>query len=283
MAKAPKLENGSTVRNLNSQNTALPTQPRESVLERAKTVIDAVAVALQQGQSEASFNYIVTRTQLPKSTVHRILLNLIDVGYIERCSGGGYTLGPGIMQLATLSHLRSSFTASAHDALNRLATISGETGFLTIRRGTIAECVMRVEGTGPIRNTVLHAGDRHPLGIGAGSLAILASLPTDEANAVRRTNVEVFGAQSTIGELERNGQLAKAIKQSRTDGFSINPGMLLPESWAIGVAVTNDSGRAHFALSLATIEQRLSRARQVELNKLLRAEAVRLKPHIQHF
>ena len=243
--------------------------------------MNAVATSIQERRRGATLNYIVSHTQLPKSTVHRLIASLTDIGYLEKTEAGGYCLGPNMVQLASLTHLNSSFTAAAHDALNRLAIISGETGFLTIRRGTIAECVLRIEGSGPIKNTVLHVGDRHPLGIGAGSLAILASLPPEEAHSVRRTNLEAFGPRSTISELERSGQLTKALKQSNIDGFSVNPGMLLPESWAIGLAISDESGKAHAALSLATIEQRLPRSRQQELATLLRDEVNRLQKHSQ--
>jgi DNA-binding IclR family transcriptional regulator len=53
----------------------------------------------------------------------------------------------------------------------------------------------------------------------------------------------------------------------------MNPGMLLPGSWGIGVAIRRQDGQPIGALSIAAIESRLGEERQRELAKLLMKEA----------
>ena len=55
-----------------------------------------------------------------------------------------------------------------------------------------AVCVLREDGDYPLKTHVLLPGDRHPLGVGAGSLAILAALPDDEVDACLQANAALI-------------------------------------------------------------------------------------------
>ena len=72
-----------------------------------------------------------------------------------------------------------SFAVSA--SLIALAAESGDSSFVSLRRGSYSVCLQREEGDFPIRTHVLQAGARHPLGVGAGAMAILAALTEAEA------------------------------------------------------------------------------------------------------
>jgi DNA-binding IclR family transcriptional regulator len=48
--------------------------------------------------------------------------------------------------------------------------------FFTVRHGDESICLSRDEGDFPLRNQVQKPGDRFPLGVGAGSCAMLAAL-----------------------------------------------------------------------------------------------------------
>ena len=52
-----------------------------------------------------------------------------------------------------------------------------DSSFLSVRRDNYAVCLYREEGTYPVRTHALQAGLQHPLGVGAGSLAMLSALP----------------------------------------------------------------------------------------------------------
>jgi len=143
-----------------------------------------------------------------------------------------------------------------------------------VRRDLHIVCLHREEGPFPIRSHVLQAGDRHPLGIGAGSLAVLAALPDDEVERAIAANtaiiLEKYPAYSA-------GLLQSAVTRTRKDGYALNPGLLMKGSWGIGVAVRDPQGRPVYAISLAAIEDRLDEVRRRELIPMLKREAEKLE------
>src|SRR5690606_38100777 len=66
-------------------------------------------------------------------------------------------------------------SAVSQTSLESLAQQAGDTVFASLVEGSAATCVARVIGSFPIRTLILNAGDRRPLGAGAGSLAMLAA------------------------------------------------------------------------------------------------------------
>eukprot|EP01035_Chromulina_nebulosa_P002143 gene2142-2885_t len=59
---------------------------------------------------------------------------------------------------------------------------------------TVAE-LRREEGTYPVRTHALQMGDQHPLGVGAGSLALLAALPDDDVDRLLAANEPALRAR----------------------------------------------------------------------------------------
>ena len=60
--------------------------------------------------------------------------------------------------------------------MRRLAERTQDTVFLSARDRDEAVCLERVIGDYPIKTLTLSIGDRRPLGVGAGSLALLSAL-----------------------------------------------------------------------------------------------------------
>ena len=144
----------------------------------------------------------------------------------------------------------------------RLSQETGDTAFLSVPRDVYSICVHREEGPYPIRIHALHAGDRHPLGVGAGSLALLSALPDHEVKEVLAANAEILADNYPH---HPPNVLRAMVKEARAKGYALNPGMLLPGSWGIGVAIRGQDGRPIGALSIAAIESRLGEARQQKL------------------
>ena len=79
-------------------------------------------------------------------------------------------------------------------ALERIASETGDTVFLLIRSGNDALCIDRVEGKFPIRTIMIDIGARRPLGIGAGSLALIAFLPDAQFEVILSANASALSA-----------------------------------------------------------------------------------------
>ena len=60
----------------------------------------------------------------------------------------------------------------------------------------------------------------------------------------------------------------------------MNPGLVLKNSWAVGVALHQPGGRVVGALSIAAIDSRMDPARQSELGAALKREAARIETRL---
>lgn len=218
---------------------------------------------------------IVSGSGLNKPTTRRLLLALMRAGLVEQePQTRRYCLGEEAFVLGVLAARRHSLLEIAMEGLRRLSAETQDTSFLTVRRENYAICLHREEGTYPVRTHALQAGDQHPLGVGAGSLAMLAALPDDDVDRVIAANEAVLLARYPGFAPEA---LRADVVGTRARGFSLNPGRLVASSWGIGRAFRYPDGRVAGALSIAAIDSRMVPARQAELAVLLAREAERLE------
>ncbi len=218
---------------------------------------------------------IVSGSGLNKPTARRLLLALMRAGLVEQePQTRRYCLGEQAFVLGVLAARRHGLLEIAMDGLRRLSAETQDTSFLTVRRENYAICLHREEGTYPVRTHALQAGDQHPLGVGAGSLAMLAALPDDDVDRVIAANEAVLMARYPGFAPEA---LRADIAATRARGGSLNPGRLVASSWGVGRAFRYPDGRIAGALSIAAIDSRMLPPRQAELSLLLAREAERLE------
>jgi DNA-binding IclR family transcriptional regulator len=125
-----------------------------------------------------------------------------------------------------------------------------------------------------VRTHALQAGNQHPLGIGAGSLAMLAALDDDEVERVLVANTKVLETQYAYYRAE---QIREDVAITRSQGYALNPGRIIAGSWGLGAAIMFPDGRIAGALSIAAIDSRMGAERQPELVRLLRTEVERVE------
>ena len=256
--------------------------PSEAQGSGTQSIERALALLLQIGRADgegARLSDLVAASGLTKPTARRALGALVRTGLLEQDeTSRRYHLGPESYVLGTLAARRFGIHAQAIDGLVRLAQTSGDTAFLSVRRDVHVVCLHREEGPFPIRSHVLQAGDRHPLGVGAGSLAVLAALPDDEIGQAIAANAAIIAKRYPTYSPT---SLREAVAHTRKDGYALNPGLLMAGSWGIGVVVRDPRGRPVYSVSLAAIESRLDAARRSELVPLLKAEAAKLELLLQ--
>src|SRR3546814_7945070 len=91
--------------------------------------------------------------------------------------------GPELFLMGTVAASRYDITATARGIVRSLAVRTEESAFLSVRRGDETVCLLREEGSFPIRSFVLSEGVRFPLGVASAGLAILAFLPPHDVDA----------------------------------------------------------------------------------------------------
>jgi len=207
---------------------------------------------------------------LNQPSTHRALKALIAEGFVEQVAGSRkYRLALEFFVLAARAGQSDGLRNVARPALLRLSATLGDTVFLLVRNGFDAVCLDRVEGPFPIRSFTGDIGGKVPLGIGQGSLAILANLPDDEREAVIRFNIPRLLDRGFLDEVG----LRMQVDHVRQLGWaSLNTG-LIPGMAGVGVPIIDAEGRAVAALSIGTLAERLREDRLPIVVKLLQKEA----------
>ncbi|MBL1421841.1 MAG: IclR family transcriptional regulator [Alphaproteobacteria bacterium] len=247
----------------------------------SKSILRAMNLLRQVGLSQnIGLTNLAKLTGLSKPTVHRILLALIKTGLVKQNSNDKqYSLGLDAYLLGQLAEPPHNIHNLARDGMSRLADISGDIAFLSIVQGTSTVCLHREEGKYPIRTHVLNVGDRHPMPMGAASLAILSCLPEADVNVILKINSAEVMSKFPDFDMER---IRRLVVNARQQGWALNPGLVFPGSWAISAPVRDPDGRVLGAVTIAAIESRLKGERQCVLAIPLMKEAQKLEKLIRN-
>lgn len=239
------------------------------LLARAMATLRAIAAGPDAGMR---VNDIAAKTGIPQPTMHRLLAALVQEGMVRKKQGRLFSLGAEALSLGHAATRQFDIKAMARPALERLAAEPGDVAFLQVRAGPSAICVDRVDGTYPLRPMTLQPGERRPLGVGAGSLALLSFLDPVEREQI------IDDEDSRIARFPNftASKLREAVEATLSAGYSRVEGDVVAEMCAIGVPVLAQDGRPIAALSVAAIRNRLDDKRQDQALASLRAEAAQL-------
>lgn len=240
------------------------------LVSRVGAVLRAVSAAMPGGARTGS---VASATGLTRPTAHRILASLTQDGFVDHDPAAGrWYLGPELYLLGAVAADRYDVSPAARESVRTLAERTGESAFLSVRRGDETVCLLREDGAFPIRSHVLYEGIRFPLGVASAGLAILAYLP-DEAIEDYLADADLatrYGPQHSVAALRER------IAATRATGWALNPGLIVEGSWGMAAAVFDAAGAPAWALSLTGVEARFSPDRQVDLGRLLLDQAHRL-------
>jgi DNA-binding IclR family transcriptional regulator len=240
------------------------------VVGRVGAVLRAVAAAPDTG---ATTTEVAGATGLTRPTAHRLLSSLLAEGLLDRDQASGrWHLGPEMYLMGAVAAHRYDVTPAAREVVAALAEATGESAFFSARRGPETVCLLRVDGSFPIRSFVLSEGVRFPLGVASAGLVVLAHLPDREVTEF----LDGHDLTERFGPEHAREPVLRRIRQTRQRGYAVNPGLLVEGSYGMGAAVFTPDGRPEWALSLTGVDSRFRPARQPELGRLLLDAAHRL-------
>lgn len=244
--------------------------PGTQVVGRIAAVLRAVSQAMPDGIGTSA---IADTAEIARPTAHRLLSSLAVHGFIDRdLATGNWLLGPEMYLMGHVAADRYDITEVAREHVAALAAATGESAFLSARRGHETVCLLREDGSFPIRSFVLYEGKRFPLGVASAGLAILAYLPPDIVDRYL-ANVDLV---PEYGPDHSTDSVRARIQATRRTGYAVNPALIVEGSWGMGAAVFGPSGQPSWALSLTGVESRFTPERRPELGRLLLEHAHRL-------
>jgi DNA-binding IclR family transcriptional regulator len=217
---------------------------------------------------------------LPRPTVHRILASLIAEGMVERNDAAKcYRLGLDLFVLAARAGNPMNLRELCRPVLLRLAGSLGETIFLLVRSGFDAVCIDRTAGLLPIRSFTRDIGGSVMLGIGQGSMAILAHLTKAEQDEVIRYNLPRMREFSAFDEAFLRAEMARV----RALGYSDGAQGLIPGMAGLGVPILTPDRRAVAALSVGSTTDRMTPERNAVIAEMLLSEARQIGAKLNPF
>lgn len=239
-------------------------------IRRSVAIIRTVA---QLQRSGATASRVAHALALSRPTVFRILRSLAE----ERMllfdeENRSYWVGPLVYELGLAAAPDGPMPHEWGAVVRQVAERTRLTSYLIGRSGNEAVCLLCVQGAATIRAMPVEAGQRVPLGIGAGSLAILASLEDDEIHRIISAGagrLEPFPGKNLSPD-----ELLEAVARTRQKGYSVSSGTVARGVSGVGVLVPIRDRQLPLAVTVSAVASMLPEQEVARLASTI-AKAIR--------
>jgi DNA-binding IclR family transcriptional regulator len=234
------------------------------VVHRVAQILDA----LKRQRDGLSLSQIAARVDLPRSTVHRLVVALEAEGFVASASSnGGYRLGPALAGLALVSE--QGLALAAHPYLVELSREIDETVDLAVLRHDRVLFVDHIDAPRRLR-AVSAVGALFPAYCTANGKALLAALPDEQIMDLLPRRLERL-TSSTITD---RAALLEELADVRRSGVAYDREEHTVGISAVGATIADAAGRVA-AISIPVPAQRFAGNERKLSERLLEAcEAV---------
>jgi DNA-binding IclR family transcriptional regulator len=211
-----------------------------------------------------------------RSTVYRYIASLRSKGLITEDVGGGYRLGPRLIQMARIARQGNSIIALAEPDLKALSEACGEVIQLTERVGTENIVLEVIEGRHRIGITYMR-GQMLPSPFGSAAKVLLAFAPEADREALL-TSVQLHAyTPHSITDLTAFREELEAV---RLNGYAVNREEIDVGVRAVAAPVKGRKGINH-ALSIVAPAFRMADDKLPEFAALVRDYAARISDRVR--
>ncbi|MDR1596154.1 MAG: IclR family transcriptional regulator [Treponema sp.] len=191
-------------------------------------------------------------TKIPRSSVHRILQNLMQESIITQVPKKGYVLTPRLVSIGINGIGQKNIVEVAIPIMKELSQKTHETVSLQVISGSERVCLCRFEGDYPITRHI-KPGDKGMLFRGAAGKIIAAGLRTAEVETILDKYI-----QDGLIPGDRKSALLTEIRHIREAGAAISTGERVPGSGSIGVPIKDILNNTQASLSISTVLDRMT-------------------------
>ncbi|WCN39217.1 IclR family transcriptional regulator [Aneurinibacillus uraniidurans] len=220
-----------------------------------KTIIKSLDVLqLFYSHKELSLQEMVALSGMPKTSLHRLLGSLEEMGFLQRNESGLYELGLIFLRLGHLVAERLDIRNVALPIMRRVRDELEEAVNLVVRDGDDVIYIEKVDTRQPVR-VYTRIGRRAPLYGGACPRALLAFLTDDERS---RYIDQVDLIKVASGTITDRNQLKTITEEAREKGYTVSHSELEDYSSAVGAPIFDYTGGVVASLSIAGLTTRFS-------------------------
>lgn len=221
---------------------ASESQKEMSAIGKAVAVVEAMA-------REYRLSEIARVTGLPTSTVHRILQELVELGWSRESDDRTYALGARLLTLVGQADDGFAVVRAARPILRALCERTGHTVHLALREGDEAVYVDKLDGR-RIYQMRSRIGLSIPLHSTAIGKALLAQLPDDEIRLIAARTGLPARTERTITHVPT---LLSHLALVRRRGFAVDDEENEVHTRCVGAAVVDHRGVPIGGLSLSSL------------------------------
>ena len=232
-----------------------PVQSAERIFQVMETLADHGEMGLME---------LSTALDLHKSTVHRLLMSLIYMGYAKQDEATQkYMLSYKVVNMAGKILERMDILQVAKPYMERLSDLSGEAVHLVQREGNHILYIYKIEAkVGTIR-MVSHVGMVHPMYCSGVGKALLAELPDPEIEDIWNSSEITSLTPYTVTSLS---DLMDRIRGVREAGYAMDDEENEEGVRCIAVSIPDYHKEPVYALSISAPVSRMTDARIAELS-----------------
>ncbi|MCI5872930.1 MAG: IclR family transcriptional regulator [Clostridiales bacterium] len=200
---------------------------------------------------------------LHKSTVHRLLMSLIYMGYAKQDEGTQkYMLSYKVVNMAGKILDRMDILQIAKPYMERLSDLSGEAVHLVQREGNNILYIYKIEAkVGTIR-MVSHVGMVHPMYCSGVGKAIMATLPEEEVKQIWNESIIEKKTEKTITDYT---QMQDVLEEVKKNGYALDDEENEKGVRCIAACLYGHQKEVKYAFSISGPTSRMTRERVKEL------------------
>lgn len=203
---------------------------RSSSGESLLTRVDRVLSCFDADNPTRTASDIARHAKLPIATAHRLVNELVSLGYLERTPGGRVRLGVRLWELASRGSRALSLRQAAMPVMEDLHAAVGHHTQLAVRDGLEALFLERLSTRGGSRNIIRVAG-RLPAHACSSGLVLIAHASIDVQEKLLATELQRYTDRTPSDA----ATLRRILADTRQRGVVVAEGFITPG--ATGVAV----------------------------------------------
>lgn len=235
--------------------------------------LDVLRLISNQNRDGVRLSEVARHCGLSRPTAHRLLRELTSSGLIFLGAGHRYHLGQFAYELGLVASARFHVRDVCAPHLEQIARDTGDTVFLVMRSGYDSFCLARYTGDYPIKVFSVEVGNRQPLGVGAGGLALLSFLP----ESVRREALDYNLTRLSHYNGLSSQALEPLVEVTRRQGYSEIANFAVPGVTGVGVPILDRAGHPIVAMSVTTISSRMTADHRAQILSILERERQKLR------